>query len=58
MRRLVWKVRYAHRLRQLTRIPYLDCWHSAEAMLYVVNQDLTECPLECAYQEYLAMLYG
>ena len=49
---MIWKWRYTRRLMKLLALDFEMAWHSAGATLEMIDHDLTECPLDMAYEEF------
>ena len=52
MKTLIWKLRFTLALRPLLHIPWAMCWEAAGAWIEHNNNDLGECPVECAQAEH------
>ena len=56
MKKLIWKIRYVLRIRKLLLMSLRDAWDCADSSLENVDYDLSECPLDMAYEEYNACM--
>ena len=54
MKRLYWKYRYARHLKVRLGLTFLECWSNAESALGNIDNDLSECPIYSAEEEYYA----
>jgi len=54
MKKLWWKIRYAKHLKRRLGISFFDAMKSAESGLENIDNDITECPIYSADEEYYA----
>lgn len=52
MKRLIWKFKYAKHLKGLLGLSIRQAWSNAESALENINNDLEECPVYSAEEEY------
>lgn len=52
MKTLIWKLRFCLEIRRLLRLSWLMCWQTAEANLEMLGDDLSECPVQAANDEF------
>lgn len=51
MKKMIWKIRYAARVRKLIGMSWKMAWGGAESALENLNYDLSECPFDAAQEE-------
>lgn len=52
MSTIIWRIRFAVRLRKLLSLPWRDCWDYSASWLEINHHDLSESPTECAEAEF------